>query len=126
MRRKLAAGAAVAGVVLCTASPAWGQEAINAEDVQVNLDNAFVLLSAVLVIFMQAGFALVEAGLTRAKSVANIMMKNLMDFCAGVIAACVVVLLGQSGHRGSTAMAGPPIPGPDDPIRSITPAAATP
>ena len=32
---------------------------------------------------MQAGFALVEAGLTRAKSVANIMMKNLMDFCAG-------------------------------------------
>ncbi|HEX2063592.1 MAG TPA: ammonium transporter, partial [Acidimicrobiales bacterium] len=40
----------------------------------------------VLVIFMQAGFALVEAGLTRAKSVANIMMKNLMDFCAGVIA----------------------------------------
>ena len=86
MRRKLVAGAAVAGVVLLTASPAWGQEAINAEDVQTNLDNAFVLLCAVLVIFMQAGFALVEAGLTRAKSVANIMMKNLMDFCAGVIA----------------------------------------
>src|SRR5690606_30581544 len=37
-------------------------------------------------IFMQAGFALVEAGLTRAKSVGNIMMKNLMDFCAGGIA----------------------------------------
>ena len=35
---------------------------------------------------MQAGFALVEAGLTRAKSVANIMMKNLMDFCAGAVA----------------------------------------
>jgi Amt family ammonium transporter len=39
----------------------------------------------VLVIFMQAGFALVEAGLTRAKSVANIMMKNLMDFVVGVL-----------------------------------------
>jgi len=45
-----------------------------------------VLISAVLVIFMQAGFALVESGLTRAKSVANIMMKNLMDFCAGALA----------------------------------------
>ena len=56
------------------------------EEVQINLDNVFVLLAAVLVIFMQAGFALVEAGLTRAKSVANIMMKNLMDFCAGGIA----------------------------------------
>jgi Amt family ammonium transporter len=86
-RRKLcAAGALVAGGVLCTASPALAQEASPAEAVQVNLDNVFVLLSAVLVIFMQAGFALVEAGLTRAKSVANIMMKNLMDFCAGAIA----------------------------------------
>jgi Amt family ammonium transporter len=59
---------------------------LTAADVQANLDNIFVLLAAVLVIFMQAGFALVEAGLTRAKSVANIMMKNLMDFAAGVIA----------------------------------------
>jgi Amt family ammonium transporter len=54
--------------------------------VQANLDNAFVLIAAVLVIFMQAGFALVEAGLTRAKSVGNIMMKNLTDFIVGVIA----------------------------------------
>jgi Amt family ammonium transporter len=87
MRRKLTAGAAVAAAaVLVTAAPAWAQDETTADAVQANLDNAFVLLSAVLVIFMQAGFALVEAGLTRAKSVANIMMKNLMDFCAGVIA----------------------------------------
>ncbi len=56
------------------------------EDVQANLDNVWILMAAVLVIFMQAGFALVEAGLTRAKSVANIFMKNLMDFCAGAVA----------------------------------------
>jgi ammonium transporter, Amt family len=87
MRRKLTAGAAVAVAgVLTTAAPAWAQDEVTAEAVQANLDNAFVLLCAVLVIFMQAGFALVEAGLTRAKSVANIMMKNLMDFCAGVVA----------------------------------------
>ncbi len=74
----------LAGVL---ASPAGAQEdVVTAEGVQATLDNVFVLLAAVLVIFMQAGFALVEAGLTRAKSVANIMMKNLMDFAFGVVA----------------------------------------
>lgn len=87
-RRMAIVGGAAAVVVGCTAAPAWSQEAapILAEDVQANLDNVFVMLSGVLVIFMQAGFALVEAGLTRAKSVANIMMKNLIDFCAGAVA----------------------------------------
>jgi len=81
-------GAVLAAASLAAiATPAWAQEAeVLAEDVQTNLDNVFVLVSAVLVIFMQAGFALVEAGLTRAKNVANIMMKNLMDFCAGAVA----------------------------------------
>jgi len=87
-RKLLAGGALAAATVVLGAAAAWGQEAepVLAEDVQTNLDNVFVLLSAVLVIFMQAGFALLEAGLTRAKSVANIMLKNLMDFCAGAIA----------------------------------------
>ena len=42
------------------------------------------LLGAALVFFMQAGFAMVETGFTRAKNAANIIMKNLMDFCIGV------------------------------------------
>jgi len=83
----LAAGAVTTGGVALAASPAGAQEV---DPVQVNLDNVWVLLAAVLVIFMQAGFALVEAGLTRAKSVANIMMKNLMDFCAGAVAFLAV------------------------------------
>ena len=53
--------------------------------VQATLDNVWILVAAVLVIFMQAGFALVEAGLTRAKNVSNIFMKNLMDFCVGAL-----------------------------------------
>ncbi|MEZ5228869.1 MAG: ammonium transporter [Acidimicrobiales bacterium] len=53
---------------------------------RADLDNVWVLVAAVLVILMQAGFALVEAGMTRAKSVANIFMKNLMDFCVGAVA----------------------------------------
>ncbi len=86
MRRRLTAVGALAGaLVVLTASPALAQEPTAAE-VQVVLDNIWILVAAVLVIFMQAGFALVEAGLTRAKNVANIMMKNLMDFSAGVLA----------------------------------------
>ncbi len=40
-------------------------------------------LGAALVFFMQAGFAMVETGFTRAKNAGNIIMKNLMDFCIG-------------------------------------------
>lgn len=57
---------------------------------QFILDNLWVFIAGVLVFFMQAGFALVEAGLTRGKNVANIMMKNLMDMSAGVLAFAIV------------------------------------
>lgn len=56
-------------------------------------DNANILwtcVAAFLVFFMQAGFALVEAGLTRAKNTCNILMKNLMDFAVGSIAFWVL------------------------------------
>tara|TARA_B100000315_G_scaffold258564_1_gene311199 strand:- start:161 stop:1510 length:1350 start_codon:yes stop_codon:yes gene_type:complete len=51
----------------------------------VALDTVWTLLAAVLVFFMQAGFAMVETGFTRAKNACNIMMKNLMDFSIGSI-----------------------------------------
>jgi ammonium transporter, Amt family len=88
MRRKLLAGTGVAAAtLLLTASPAVAQEAVDIpfEDTQMILDNIFVFVAAVLVIFMQAGFALVEAGLTSAKNVGSILMKNMMDFCLGVL-----------------------------------------
>ena len=43
------------------------------------------LIGAALVFFMQAGFAMVETGFTRAKNAGNIIMKNLMDFCIGTV-----------------------------------------
>lgn len=58
---------------------------MTAEDVQNNLNIVWTLVAAFLVFFMQAGFALVEAGLTRAKNVVNILMKNLMDFAIGTL-----------------------------------------
>jgi len=48
-----------------------------------SVDTMWVLIAAALVFFMQAGFAMVETGFTRAKNAGNIIMKNLMDFCIG-------------------------------------------
>jgi len=89
-KKKLAIGltlAAILAVVLAT--PAFAQEE-PAAATQFVLDNLFIFLAGVLVFFMQAGFALVEAGLTRSKNVSNIMMKNLMDMSAGVLAFALV------------------------------------
>ncbi len=54
--------------------------------VQSHADYVWTLVAAALVFFMQAGFAMVETGLTRAKNAINIMMKNLMDFSMGSLA----------------------------------------
>ena len=58
------------------------------EIIQAATDSSFAiwfLIGASLVFFMQAGFAMVETGFTRAKNAGNIIMKNLMDFCIGTI-----------------------------------------
>ena len=56
------------------------------EDSKYMGDTLWVLVAAFLVFFMQAGFAMVESGFTRAKNAVNILMKNLMDFSMGSIA----------------------------------------
>ncbi|MBI4461106.1 MAG: ammonium transporter, partial [Acidobacteria bacterium] len=52
----------------------------------VEMDTIWVLVTAFLVFWMQAGFAFVETGLTRAKNTVNILMKNMMDFCFATVA----------------------------------------
>ncbi|MDD3297000.1 MAG: ammonium transporter [Candidatus Omnitrophica bacterium] len=69
--------------LLCTGT-AFAQEA-TAQSNAVAIDTVWTLIAAFLVFFMQAGFAMVETGFTRAKNAANIMMKNLMDFSVGSI-----------------------------------------
>ena len=56
------------------------------EEIQTNINIVWTCIAAFLVFFMQAGFAMVEAGFTRAKNAVNILMKNLMDFSVGTIA----------------------------------------
>ena len=73
------------------------------ELVQNNLNVVWTLVAAILVFLMQAGFALVETGFTRAKNAANIMMKNLMDFAVGSLAFYV---LGAALMFGASKAAG--------------------
>jgi len=66
-------------------------------------DMIWLVLAAALVFFMQAGFAMVEIGLTRAKNAGNIIMKNLMDFAVGAIAFFAVgwaLMYGAPGFGG--------------------------
>ncbi len=70
---------------LCVGFAAFAEETVPESVVQA-IDMIWLIVTGSLVFFMQAGFALVETGLTRAKNATNIIMKNLMDFCFGSIA----------------------------------------
>ena len=78
------------------------EEMMNALNSQ--LFAVWFLISAALVFWMQAGFAMVEAGFTRAKNSGNILMKNLMDFCIGTIVFILIgfgLLLGEAARSKS-------------------------
>ena len=68
------------------------------EMVSTEVFSVWFLIGAALVFWMQAGFAMVEAGFTRAKNTGNIIMKNLMDFCIGTVVFIVIgfgLLMGE-------------------------------
>jgi Amt family ammonium transporter len=100
----------VLGVTGLAINLASGEETSNSEPVvidKVAIDTGWTLIAAVLVMFMQAGFAMLTAGFSRSKNACNMLMKNLMDFCFGTIAYWAVgfglmfgagnLLFGQSG-----------------------------
>ncbi len=69
------------------------------EELSVSINNVWVLVAAILVMFMQPGFAMVESGFTRKKNTANILMKNLMDFSFGALIFWIVgysIMYGES------------------------------
>ncbi len=63
---------------------------MDASAVQLNLNIVWTVVAGILVFFMQAGFAMVETGFTRAKNASNIMMKNIFDFVMGSLAFFLV------------------------------------
>ena len=84
--------------LLAMAVPSWaGEGAEEAYDAQAAvsesayaIDNMFLMIAAVLVLFMQAGFAMVEAGFNSHKNAVNILFKNTMDLCLGMILYFVI------------------------------------
>ena len=92
--RGVLTGALIAALMVVSV-PVWAQEVSVEEAVVVEasdnalaafaIDNLFLFLGAVLVIFMQPGFAMVEAGFNSAKNTVNILFKNVMDLCIGVL-----------------------------------------
>ena len=90
--KKLLTLLAVCGAV-CAAAAAENDAPATVESVetvQFNLNVVWTLIAGILVFVMQTGFALVEAGLTRAKNTSNIMMKNVMDFVIGSVCFWII------------------------------------
>ena len=81
----------IMAIVVCTKpaladeAPSVASNAAAISEKAVALDTVWTLLAGMLVMFMQAGFAMVESGFTRAKNACNVLMKNLMDFSVGSI-----------------------------------------
>ena len=104
MFKKTVAGATLGATTLLWASPASAQDLDSAP--QAVVDNLWLVIAGALVFLMQAGFAFVEAGLTRAKNLANIMAKNLADMAIGVTMFFIVGYTIAYGSGGSDWLGG--------------------
>ncbi|MBN2181011.1 MAG: ammonium transporter [Sedimentisphaerales bacterium] len=97
-------------VGLILSSPIFAAESaeteVTVDKLQDNINIVWTCVAAFLVFFMQAGFAMVEAGFTRAKNAVNILMKNLMDFSVGTLAFFLIgfgLMFGKTnGFFGTT------------------------
>jgi Amt family ammonium transporter len=86
LRKRLAlAGVFAALAVVGPLAGTAGAQQADIAEITRAVDEVWLVVAAALVMFMQAGFAMVEAGFTRAKNAANIIMKNLMDFSVGAL-----------------------------------------
>jgi Amt family ammonium transporter len=99
------------GTVFGAEAPADAASAVEAakDEIQLNINIVWTCIAAFLVFFMQAGFAMVEAGFTRAKNAVNILMKNLMDFSVGTLAFFLIgfgLMFGKSNGLFGTTLFG--------------------
>lgn len=107
--RKTLLGGALTGLLLAIPSVALAAEP-TVESNAIAIDTVWTLIAGFLVFFMQAGFAMVETGFTRAKNAGNIIMKNLMDFAVGsliywLIGFAIMFGADKAGLFGTTGFA---------------------
>jgi Amt family ammonium transporter len=108
-RKRMIVGGAIGAATLMWAGPVGAQGEVTLDGVQESsaltqavMDNMWLVIAGCLVFLMQAGFAFVEAGLTRAKNIANIMAKNLADMAVGAVAFFIIgwtIAYGTSGNN---------------------------
>ena len=104
MLSKVVRAVPLALVLSLVAARAFAQDAeVSNAEIAYAIDNMMLFISAILVLFMQAGFALVEAGFNSAKNAVNIMFKNFIDLCAGVF---IYWLIGYGMMYGSEVIPG--------------------
>ena len=96
-------GLAAGAVVFFTSSAVFAEDGVSAAMAFYSLDNIVLLFCAVLVLFMQAGFAALESGMSPLNNTVNIMFKNFTDLCVGVLLFYVV---GYSIMYGTDASGG--------------------
>lgn len=103
MLSKVLRAAPLALVLSLVAVRAYAQDEISNSEIAYALDNMMLFISAVLVLFMQAGFALVEVGFNSSKNAVNIMFKNFIDVSLGVL---IFWLIGYSLMYGEPLLGG--------------------
>lgn len=121
MFRKVLRAMPLAVVLSLLAMRVFAQdEGVSTDELAYALDNMVLFIAAVLVLFMQAGFALVEAGFNSAKNAVNIMFKNFIDLSAGIFLFWLIgygIMYGSDVIPGWLAWGGigidqtPPTPG---------------
>jgi hypothetical protein len=90
-------------ILFFLAGLAYGQEEVSAALAYYSIDNLMLLISAILVLFMQAGFAALESGMGPQNNTVNIMFKNFTDLCVG---ALLFFFIGYSIMYGDDASGG--------------------
>ncbi len=86
MKRSIKLGTVTAALLALAAVPAYAEDGMAMEDVEVMMMVLYLMVATVLVFIMHDGFAMLEAGMTRSKNAANIIGKNLMTISLGMLA----------------------------------------